>query len=1412
MPETPKAADPNQKAPRKRGRIRWVHWAGIPSGVLMFLIIVAAIGLYYYASSAAFENTVRRRVIAELENLTGGRVEIQAFHWDLLHLRVDVSDVTIHGLEAANEAPYAHVDRLRMRAQVIGLFTLSFSPRILLSEAEIDRPQFHLIVYPDGSTNQPHPRHKPKPRKPFMDTLFDAQVGRLSVRQGTMHLAGFVVPLDLDARDASLQLNWEPDTSASIGPVGVKGKANPAGSYRITAGVGQIAFAQNKLPPISSRIDVSLRLFHDSIELDSLRLTALDRVLTVRGSCTDFLHAAWQAQANGQVDLRVIAPYTGFPFTRTGVVDLNANGSGRGTAFTATGELASDAIHYKDPFVDAKAVAFSARFRADAKQFFASDVHTKLPEGGQVDGEFQFDNWLDFTPMPAQQAELRRAHKSWPVPTGVVHANLRGVSLDTILILLASPQYRHLGLDAIVSGPATARWTGLAADLAIGGQLALAPSAVPVPGEVPVNGSVDGEFHADAGSIDVRALDVRLPHSTIEGSGLLGVFPITRGSQMSLDLQSSDLAEFDAVLRTLELERGDRTGTAALPVSLKGHAEFRGQFSSSWLTPRVEGHLSATDIGVEIPSATEEGNPNIARPNPPPTFVHWDSAEVDGAYTPASITVRRGIFRRASASLILQGHLDAANSAYKIGDSEPEFDAHSILALQANAQQVSLVDILPLAGITAPVTGKLTAQADIHGEVGNPIGTGTVDVENAVLYGQPIAHIHAAGTANDRQVKITNLVAQQSANGKGGRVTGSGSFGLDSRSVQVDMHGAAIDLASLSVLKDAGVTIAGKLDFAADGGGTISDPHFNAHATFSNMSVGGEPVADLQFTATGRQQMASYDLSSHQPTGDFSAHGDTSLKAGYETQAALKFARFDIGALLKTLHFTGITGKSDMEGTAKISGPLAQPEKLRGEAALNELAVVVENVHLASKGPVHATMVGGVARLDPVEITGEDTDLKVHGSLAITGKRQLDLQADGAVNMRLAETLDSDLSASGVTTFQMEAHGPLSDPNLQGKVEFSNVAVALQDFPNGLSQVKGTLEFNQNRLEVRSLTAMSGGGQLSVGGYVGFQHGLYADLTATGKSIRIRYPQGISSLADANMRLQGPQNNLLLSGNVQVIRFAINSELDIAALTSQSKSVQPIVAPDAPSNHVRLDVHLTSAPQLTFQNAYAKLAGDVDLHLRGTLASPSLLGRISLTEGSTSISGTKYELQRGDIIFNNPVRIQPSIDIDATARVEDYDITLGLHGTTDKPRLTYRSEPPLPESDIIALLALGHTQEENTTYVQQQQQAGDNPMTDALLGGALNATVSSRVQRLFGTGAIKIDPNFIGSLGNSTARVTVVEQVGNNLTFTYASNVNTTSQQLIQAEIAINRHVSLVLTQDESGIFSGVLKIRRRFK
>jgi translocation and assembly module TamB len=245
---------------------------------------------------------------------------------------------------------------------------------------------------------------------------------------------------------------------------------------------------------------------------------------------------------------------------------------------------------------------------------------------------------------------------------------------------------------------------------------------------------------------------------------------------------------------------------------------------------------------------------------------------------------------------------------------------------------------------------------------------------------------------------------------------------------------------------------------------------------------------------------------------------------------------------------------------------------------------------------------------------------------------------------------------------------------------------------------------------------------------------------------------------------------------------------------------------------VRLDVHIFSAPQLDFQNSYAQLAGSVDLRIRGTVAQPAILGRINIIEGTATFAGTTYQLQHGEIFFTNPVMIEPIIDIDATTRIEEYDVTIGLHGNASKLTPTFRSEPPLPQSDVISLLALGRTQEEQALYSQQEQSVGSDSTTNALLGGALNAAVGSRVQKLFGVGSVKIDPTYVGSVGSSSARITVQQNISRNVQLTYATNVNATAEQLIQAQIDVTSSVSVVALRDESGVFSLVLKVHKRFR
>jgi translocation and assembly module TamB len=545
------------------------------------------------------------------------------------------------------------------------------------------------------------------------------------------------------------------------------------------------------------------------------------------------------------------------------------------------------------------------------------------------------------------------------------------------------------------------------------------------------------------------------------------------------------------------------------------------------------------------------------------------------------------------------------------------------------------------------------------------------------------------------------------------------------------------------------------------------------------------------------------------------ASGQTQLTGNYETQAKLTLSGFDLGTAIEMFSPGTVKAQSSIGGTVTVSGPLKTPMGMGGAAEFNDFDVKLEGVELKSVGPLRMSLRNGVVTLDQLHITGQDTDLTASGTVQAFGATganggKLDVKANGSVSVAIAHTFDPDILSSGKVEFTIAAGGQVNKPSLTGRVKFDNVNAAVEGIPNGLSALNGTLVFNEDRLEVESLTATTGGGQMKIGGFLTYRNGVYANLTASGDVVRVRL-YGLSATSNTSLTLQGGLQNLLLSGNVLITRFGVGPDVDFAAFSAAGGLSAP-PDPNAASNKIRLDVHITSSPQLDFQNTYAKLAGTVDLTVRGTVAEPTILGRIQITDGSATFAGTKYELQRGDIYFSNPVRIDPTIDLDATARVETYDITVGLQGTMSNLKPTYRSEPPLSEADIFALLALGRTQEEAQLYQEQEVQQGANPTSDALLGGALNATVSNRVGKLFGGGSVKIDPAFVGTLGNSSARITVQQQLSRQLTVTYATNVNSTAQQLLQAQYDLTPNVSIVVARDESGVFSVVYKIRRRYR
>src|SRR5206468_10793699 len=133
-------------------------------------------------------------------------------------------------------------------------------------------------------------------------------------------------------------------------------------------------------------------------------------------------------------------------------------------------------------------------------------------------------------------------------------------------------------------------------------------------------------------------------------------------------------------------------------------------------------------------------------------------------------------------------------------------------------------------------------------------------------------------------------------------------------------------------------------------------------------------------------------------------------------------------------------------------------------------------------------------------------------------------------------------------------------PAMHGGVESAHGALSYSDLASGLSEVNGSLVFNQNRLQIETLTARTGGGAVTFGGYATtYDHLLSFDLNVTGQGVRLRYPPGVSSTADADLHFSGTNAASTLSGDIVVNKLAFTPGFDFGAYLQRTaqQSVLP---------------------------------------------------------------------------------------------------------------------------------------------------------------------------------------------------------------------------------------------------------------
>jgi translocation and assembly module TamB len=247
---------------------------------------------------------------------------------------------------------------------------------------------------------------------------------------------------------------------------------------------------------------------------------------------------------------------------------------------------------------------------------------------------------------------------------------------------------------------------------------------------------------------------------------------------------------------------------------------------------------------------------------------------------------------------------------------------------------------------------------------------------------------------------------------------------------------------------------------------------------------------------------------------------------------------------------------------------------------------------------------------------------------------------------------------------------------------------------------------------------------------------------------------------------------------------------------------------------------------LRVENNLARMVASADLTLRGTYDHPVFLGHAEVTRGELSYKGKRYRVTKGSVDFTNPTRIEPFFDVEAETNVrtagQNYRLTVGVTGSTQKLVPTLASEPFLPAADILALLFsdVRRTEDVELRALQNPSQR----QTDLLSASAAEtitapiAGANKLVQRTIGVDTFQLTPfltdvNSPVSRLNPTARLTIGKRISDRVFLTFSRSLaSSINDQILLLEIEENERVSWVFSRNEdSQSYALEFRVRHSF-
>ncbi|HZF17187.1 MAG TPA: translocation/assembly module TamB domain-containing protein [Steroidobacteraceae bacterium] len=377
--------------------------------------------------------------------------------------------------------------------------------------------------------------------------------------------------------------------------------------------------------------------------------------------------------------------------------------------------------------------------------------------------------------------------------------------------------------------------------------------------------------------------------------------------------------------------------------------------------------------------------------------------------------------------------------------------------------------------------------------------------------------------------------------------------------------------------------------------------------------------------------------------------------------------------------------------------------------------VVAKPDQFAGSISVHATATTFIeANATLTRLAGRD-----FGEQTLAGALRAEIRELGLIPQFVTDVDHVD----GVLRTNFTLGGTPHAPDLNGDLRIDAKEIDLYQLNLQLRNTVLAAQLRGNALTLDASTH-AGDGDATVAGHLAWSDGQpKGDMTLKGNHLRLVNVPEIRIIASPDLSLHVDGRRIDVDGEVKVPYARIAPlELTDAVLASSDEVIvgAPVIPPEKRFQvRSRLALTLGNDVRIDTHGLVGKLSGSVT-STSGPDDPGTGVGELKVDEGKYTVLARRLDIERGRLIFNGGPLGNPGVDIRATRKLPDIVVGANVRGTLREPTLSFFSDPPVTQSQIVSLLVGGGTLESLQSNQAQQVGAARNALLAQ--GGAILAS------------------------------------------------------------------------------------------